>query len=188
MPRSVPGTPATAAIAPLRVSVNVSPRQFQDPGLQFEVKRVIEETGIDPTWLELEITESIFFSDIKIATAALRALKEIGVGLKIDDFGTGYSSLSYLCQLPFDAVKIDQSFIHGLEIDQPSSEMVKTILAMAHELHMNVVAEGIELEDQANALDKMGCEYGQGFFFGRPMPAAQADALLNAIRPLAKLA
>ena len=147
---------------------------------------MIDEYGIDPAWLELEITESIFFSDVKIASAALRALKQIGVGLKIDDFGTGYSSLSYLCQLPFDAVKIDQSFIQGLDVDPPSSEMVKTILAMAHELHMNVVAEGIEEEGQAKSLNRMGCEYGQGYYFGRPMPASQADALLHSVRPAAK--
>jgi diguanylate cyclase (GGDEF)-like protein/PAS domain S-box-containing protein len=164
---------------PLKISVNVSARQFEDAGLIEAVREAIEATGIQPQWLDLEITESVFFHDAKQALAAFQALKEIGVGLKMDDFGTGYSCLSYLCQFPFDAVKIDRSFVNAVEQDPANQEMVKTILAMAHELDMNVVAEGIEEEGQASVLDRMGCEYGQGYFFGKPTPVAEAEALLK---------
>jgi len=150
---------------PLAISVNLSPSQFSEPRLVEQIAEVLQETGIDPPSLRLEITESVLADDHETARGILTRLKGLGVGLKLDDFGTGYSSLAYLAQLPFDTMKIDRSFTLQLEGGDCNSEIVKSILDMAHSLRMQVVAEGVEESGQIDRLVSMGCEFGQGFFF-----------------------
>ncbi len=165
----------------LAISVNVSPSQFSQPHLVEQIADVLKETALDPSSLRLEITESVLMDDGEAAKDILTRLKELGVGLKIDDFGTGYSSLAYLAQLPFDTLKIDRSFTLQLEGGDCNSEIVRSILAMAHTLGMEVVAEGVEENEQAKTLLAMGCEFGQGFFFSKPVSAEAAEGLVAAM-------
>jgi diguanylate cyclase (GGDEF)-like protein/PAS domain S-box-containing protein len=167
---------------PLAISVNLSPRQFTQPRLVEQIADVLKETGLEPSSLRLEITESVLMDDHEIARDILTRLKRLGVGLKIDDFGTGYSSLAYLAQLPFDTLKIDRSFTLQLWGGDCNSEIVKSILHMAHTLGMEVVAEGVEENEQVTRLISMGCEFGQGFFFSRPVSAQDAECLVAAMR------
>ncbi|MGA2737790.1 MAG: EAL domain-containing protein [Bryobacteraceae bacterium] len=166
---------------PLAISVNLSPRQFAQPRLIEQIADVLRETGLEPSALRLEITEGVLLDDHEAARDILSRLKLLGVGLKIDDFGTGYSSLAYLARLPFDTLKIDRSFTVQLQGGDCNSEIVKSILDMAHTLGMEVVAEGVEDNDQIARLISMGCEFGQGFFFSRPVSADDADVLLAAM-------
>ncbi|MCC6588548.1 MAG: EAL domain-containing protein [Bryobacterales bacterium] len=163
---------------PLTISVNVSPRQFRDPGLVASVRHAIAQAGIEPSQLALELTEGVLFDDLPAAICVLKELRQLGVGLKIDDFGTGYSGLSYLSRLPFDTLKIDRSFTVNLTENDNNGQMIRTILEMAHNLGMQVVAEGIELREQADRLRQLGCEFGQGYYFAKPMPADEAERLL----------
>jgi diguanylate cyclase (GGDEF)-like protein/PAS domain S-box-containing protein len=162
----------------LAISVNLSPCQFTQPQLVEQIADVLRETGLEPSSLRLEITESVLMDDHEIAHDVLTRLKLLGVGLKIDDFGTGYSSLAYLAQLPFDTLKIDRSFTVQLEGGDCNSEIVKSILDMAHTLGMQVVAEGVEENEQITHLISMGCEFGQGFFFSRPVPPEDAERMV----------
>ena len=164
---------------PLAISVNLSPSQFTQPRLVEQIAAVLEETGIERPSLRLEITESLLLNDHETARDVLGRLKLLGIGLKIDDFGTGYSSLAYLAQLPFDTMKIDRSFTMQLQGGDCNSTIVKTILDMAHTLGMQVVAEGVEQNEQITRLISMGCEFGQGFFFSRPVSARDAERLLT---------
>jgi diguanylate cyclase (GGDEF)-like protein/PAS domain S-box-containing protein len=166
---------------PLAVSVNLSPSQFAQPNLVEQIADVLKETGIEPSSLRLEITESVLMDDHEIARDVLARLKLLGVGLKIDDFGTGYSSLAYLAQLPFDTMKIDRSFTMQLQGGDCNSTIVHTILDMAHTLGMQVVAEGVEQNEQITHLISMGCEFGQGFFFSKAVPWQDAERLLAAM-------
>jgi diguanylate cyclase (GGDEF)-like protein/PAS domain S-box-containing protein len=163
---------------PLAISVNLSPSQFAQPNLVEQIADVLKETGIEPSSLRLEITESVLMDDQEIARDILARLKLLGVGLKIDDFGTGYSSLAYLSQLPFDTMKIDRSFTMQLQGGDCNSTIVKSILDMAHTLGMQVVAEGVEENEQITRLISMGCEFGQGFFFSKAVPAEDAERLV----------
>ena len=163
---------------PLTISVNVSPRHLNGNGLVEDVERVLSETGLDPGCLKLEVTESSIMQDAETALATLRRLKLMNVGLEIDDFGTGYSSLSYLQRLPFDTVKIDRSFIKELGAGAESSEIVKTIIDLARSLEMDVVAEGVETEDQLQKLTALGCTYAQGYYLSRPVSAQTTQALM----------
>lgn len=165
-------------LVPLTMSVNVSSRQLRDEGLCEHVRRILEETRIDPGTMRLELTESILAADAPATVRILNRLKGIGVGLKIDDFGTGYSSLSYLCRLPFDTLKIDQSFVQELGRSGEASEIVKSVITLAGGLGLTVVAEGIETQAQADQLRALGCNYGQGFYFFRPMQPAAAEEML----------
>jgi len=165
---------------PLAISVNLSPSQFAQPHLVEQIADVLQETGIEPSSLRLEITETVLMDDHEIARDVLTQLKRLGVGLKIDDFGTGYSSLAYLAQLPFDTMKIDRSFTLQLQGGDCNAEIVRSILDMAHSLGMQVVAEGVEQNDQITRLISMGCEFGQGFFFSKPVSAQDAERLLAA--------
>ena len=167
---------------PLAISVNFSPSQFAQLHLVEQIDTVLKETGLDPRSLQLEITESVLMDDGEAAREILTRLKGLGVGLKIDDFGTGYSSLAYLAQLPFDTLKIDRSFTLQLEGGDCNSEIVKSILDMAHTLGMQVVAEGVEGNEQVKSLISMGCEYGQGFLFSKPITAQAAGQLVAAMR------
>ncbi len=165
--------------SPLCVSVNLSARHFNTPGLVEHVRRVLDESGIDAGCLKLEITESVLMSDADAVTGALRRLKDLGVELQLDDFGTGYSSLSYLHRFPVDALKVDRSFVSRIGPGGANSEIARAIVTMAHSLGMGVVAEGVETEAQAAELRSLACEYGQGFLFSRALDGEGAESLLS---------
>jgi diguanylate cyclase (GGDEF)-like protein/PAS domain S-box-containing protein len=162
----------------LKVSVNLSVRQFQQANLLQDVTRVLDTTGLSPDSLILEITESILVHDSTAAVQKLKELKELGVQLALDDFGTGYSSLSYLRRFPIDVLKIDKSFIDDVHTDSEESALARAILQIGEALHLRTVAEGIELEEQAKELRALGCEEGQGYFFARPLEPGSIAALL----------
>src|SRR5690348_11321285 len=164
---------------PLSVSVNVSPRQFAQPDLAEQVRAVIAEAGIDPRCLRLEITEGAMIGDMDRVAGVLRELQELGVRVSIDDFGTGYSSLSYLHSLPLDLLKIARSFVGSMVKNDESLQIVRTIMSLAHNLGMDVVAEGLEDAEQVEQLRSIGCEFGQGYYFSRPVDLASATAFLT---------
>jgi EAL domain-containing protein (putative c-di-GMP-specific phosphodiesterase class I) len=163
---------------PLNVSVNLSARQVQDPGLIDQVAGVLDEVGLDPTSLTLEITEGLLLQDAEGIMERLHAIKALGINLALDDFGTGYSSLSYLQRFPIDVLKIDKSFVERVTEGAEASALVRTIVALSESLQLRTVAEGIEMEDQAEHLRALGCERGQGYLFARPLPAEQVKELL----------
>ena len=154
---------------PIEIAVNLSVRQFQQPDLVEQVRNILTETGLSPVHLQLEVTETVLVDDSAEALRVLWALKELGVGLKIDDFGTGYSSLNYLTNLPFDSIKIDRSFVLNMMSDDTSLEVIKAIIVLAKGLGKEVVAEGIETKEQLARLQDLGCGFGQGFLFSRPV-------------------
>ncbi|MDB5052260.1 MAG: hypothetical protein JWM44_310 [Bacilli bacterium] len=155
-----------------RISVNLSPRQFRQLDLPEVITKVLKETKMDPHLLELEITESAAMQDVNFAILMLRVLKDMGVTIAIDDFGTGYSSLSYLKKFPIDVIKIDQSFINGIQNrDSDDAAIVRAIIVLAHTLKLDVTAEGVETWDQAYFLEEQRCDEIQGFLFGKPMIA-----------------
>jgi EAL domain-containing protein (putative c-di-GMP-specific phosphodiesterase class I) len=164
---------------PLSMSVNVSARQFRQLDLAEEIRWSLAAAGIAPERLRLEITESALMDDAAGAVETLRQLKAIGVRLAIDDFGTGYSSLSYLHRFPIDALKVDRSFVTRMSTDRESRGIVKTIITLGDELNMDVVAEGVETAEHSAALAGLACEYGQGYFFSRPLDADGAATLLR---------
>ena len=154
----------------LKVNINVSVRQLLDPTFFEKVKNAIENTALDVTYIVLEITESIaMYGEAMIEK--LDALKELGISLSMDDFGTGYSSLSYLNKYPLDSLKIDKSFVIGMNRDDGNKAIVKTIIAIAKELDLKVIAEGVEGQEEYHFLDGIGCDYAQGYYFSRPLPA-----------------
>jgi len=161
------------------VSVNLSPRQLQQPDLVESVARVLRETGADPAALVLEITESALLDDSEATLAALTGLHNLGLRLAIDDFGTGYSALSYLQRFPISVLKIDRSFIQGMARSGERSALVRAILALGQALGLNVVAEGIETNEQREQLQALGCDLGQGYLFARPVPRQAFDDLLD---------
>lgn len=164
---------------PLTMSVNLSVKQFLQPNLVAEVDKLLCETRLPPNTLKLEITESAVMEDPSAAIEMLSQIKALGVQLSIDDFGTGYSSLSYLHRFPLDTVKIDGSFTKEISQGGDSAEIVRTILPMANSLRLNVVAEGVETAEQLEVLRKLRCEYGQGYYFSKPVAANEAEALLK---------
>ena len=157
----------------LKLAVNISARQFLHPKFVLETSATIEASGIDPAGLKLELTESAFLRDPEKTVARMDELRRLGVGLSLDDFGTGYSSLSYLKHLPFDQLKIDQSFVRDMLTDDSSMAIVRAIIAMSQSLELEVIAEGVETEAQRNALETLGCRFYQGYLFGRPMDINQ---------------
>jgi diguanylate cyclase (GGDEF)-like protein/PAS domain S-box-containing protein len=162
---------------PLFVSVNLSSRQFAQPDLVEQVSLILQETNLHPRYLKLEITESVVMQNAEVATTMLQQLKKLGIQLAIDDFGTGYSSLSYLHRFPIDTLKIDRSFINRIDIDGENLEIVRTIVTLAWNLGMDVIAEGVETAKQLAQLKALKCEYAQGYFFARPMVYEDATAL-----------
>lgn len=160
---------------PLSVSINLSVKQFSDVNLVDQIKKILQETQLDPECLHLEITESVLVEDSAHAFDILSQLRELKVKLYLDDFGTGYSSLSYLHRFPLDILKIDRSFISTIGTDGETSEITKAILSLAHNMNLEVVAEGIETEEQLDFLRTLGCEYGQGYFFAKPLSSDQAS-------------
>ena len=171
---------------PLSMNVNLSSKQFLRVDLVAHVQRVLADTGVTPGCLKLEVTESTFLRHDE-ADAAMRGLRELGVKLYIDDFGTGYSSLSYLQRFPVDALKIDRSFVNNLHASPESAELVRAIIAMARTLRLEVVAEGVETPAQLAQLTGLGCGYGQGYLFAKPLPATDAAAFLEKARAGAQL-
>lgn len=165
------------------VTVNLSAAQIRDPGLARSIQEVLEETGMAPDTLVLEVTESTLIADLDRATEFMDELVAVGVRFALDDFGVGYSSLSYLGRLPVQMLKIDRSFIRDLESDSRSEATVKAIVALAHALELHVVAEGIETSAQMERVKQLGCDTLQGFRLGRPMPAKSLDALLTRREP-----
>ncbi|HZH91438.1 MAG TPA: EAL domain-containing protein [Pyrinomonadaceae bacterium] len=163
---------------PLFVSVNLSSKQFIQSDLIQRVTRIIEETKINPEGLKLEITESAVMDNVETATQMLKNLRALGIKLSIDDFGTGYSSLSYLHRFPIDTLKVDRSFVVNMSEDSENVEIVRTIVSLAQNLGMNVIAEGVETKEQLAALRKLGCENGQGYFFSKPVGAKAAENLI----------
>jgi EAL domain-containing protein (putative c-di-GMP-specific phosphodiesterase class I) len=161
----------------LRMSVNVSGRQLADPQFAAEVRRVIAETGISASQLTLEVTESVLMDSQSAAVAMLKELRAMGVALSIDDFGTGHSSLAYLAQLPIDQLKIDRSFIAPLGKGAEKGEVVRAIMTLGRALSKQVLAEGIETQEQLSILQDLGCEVGQGFHLSRPLDAQAAVAV-----------
>jgi EAL domain-containing protein (putative c-di-GMP-specific phosphodiesterase class I) len=164
---------------PLFISVNLSSRQFTQPDLLEQVRLILEETKLDPRCLKLEITESVVMENIDKATEMLRQLRALGVRLAIDDFGTGYSSLSYLHRFPIDTLKVDRSFVMRMVDNNENIEIVRTILMLAQNLGMDVVAEGVETKEQLALLRKLGCENGQGYFFSRPVSVGGAEKIIT---------
>ncbi|MEC4718570.1 EAL domain-containing protein [Noviherbaspirillum sp. CPCC 100848] len=175
-----------AGLGQLRVAVNLSPLQFYQEDLVHTVKGVLAESGLAPHLLELELTESMMMNDIEHAVCILRDLKSIGVHLSIDDFGTGYSSLSYLKRFPIDLLKIDQSFVRDITIDPDDEAIVLSIISLAHSLRLKVIAEGVETEAQLAYLKRHGCDYMQGYYFSRPLPAQAFEQLLRQRRSLSQ--
>ncbi len=158
-----------AGFEPLPVSVNLSARQFRDKGLVDMISSALEKSGTNPHLIELEITESCVMEDPEFTMQTLRRCHEMGFRIAIDDFGTGYSSLSYLKRFPLDVLKIDRSFVADLPGDDEDAAIVDTIIAMAHRLKLNVIAEGVEAEEQVSFLREHGCDNMQGYYLGRPM-------------------
>lgn len=154
--------------APLSIGVNITPRQFAHPGLAAEIRQVPEQTGLHPGSVDLEITETIAMADAGRSVVVLAELKSLGAHLSIDDFGTGYSSLSRLQRFPVDTLKIDRAFISRMESDAETHEIVRTIVMLAHNLGLKVIAEGVETQEQLELLKHIGCEMAQGFLFSRP--------------------
>jgi EAL domain-containing protein (putative c-di-GMP-specific phosphodiesterase class I) len=160
------------------VAVNVSAKQFAHPGLISEVNHILRETSLGPHSLKLELTESIAMREVELTIGVLNKLKAVGVRLSIDDFGTGYSSLSYLHRFKFDTLKIDRSFISQMDDKIESSQIVQAIITLAHNMGMEVVAEGVETSEQASQLKSLGCEYAQGYFFSKPISEEAIRQLL----------
>ena len=168
-----------AGLPPLTVSVNLSPRQFRQQDIASLIEESLAETGLDPRFLELEITESMVMRDVDRGTEVLGCLKRLGISLSMDDFGTGYSSLSYLKRFPFDKLKIDKAFVRDITCDPNDAAIAKAIIAMAHSLRMKVIAEGVETKGQFEYLRSHGCDEMQGFYFSKPVPAQEFEQLLR---------
>lgn len=164
---------------PLLISVNLSPAQFVQPNLVQEIEDIIQNTGLNPQSLKLEITESMMMERVEEVIAVLLKLKSLHLKLGIDDFGTGYSSLSYLHRFPVDTLKVDRSFVNRMEEVGSNAEIVHTIINLGHSLGLNVIAEGVEQQIQLDMLRQLGCEYAQGYFLAKPLTSEAATALLQ---------
>ena len=165
----------------LTLSVNISAKQFSQTELEHRIAQVLQETGLAPRSLKLEITESAIIDNIDRGTLIIEQLKTLGIRFSIDDFGTGYSSLSYLYRLPIDTLKIDRSFINDIDTDRDKFELTRTIVNLACNLGMDMIAEGVETIEQVTRLTELKCEYGQGYFFSKPVSREEAEALIAAI-------
>ena len=168
-----------ARLPDLRLAVNMSPRQFQRPGLDRRIREVLEETRMEPRWLEIELTEGVLMQEGDNPASLLEQLGQLGVSFALDDFGTGYSSLSYLKRFPIRRVKIDHSFVRDIGSSAGDAALARAVIAMAHGLGVEVVAEGIESLEQLAMLRRYGCDEGQGYFLGRPVVPSEVPALLR---------
>lgn len=173
-----------AGLPRLRVAVNLSARQFGAPDLLRSLESALHDTGLDPACLEIELTESLFMSDVTPAVELLHRMKALGVNLSIDDFGTGYSSFSYLSRFPIDVLKIDRSFVADITHDANDAAIVTSIIALAHNLKLAVIAEGVETREQLDYLRSHGCDEMQGYYFSKPLPVKEFEQLLRQRRAL----
>jgi diguanylate cyclase (GGDEF)-like protein len=171
----------TAVLWPshIRVAVNLSPVQFRSPSLFVQVRKALEDTGLAPDRLELEVTESLLLDATAHVEATLAALRDLGVRISVDDFGTGYSSLSYLRRFRFDKIKIDRTFVRDIETVPECQAIVDALIKLAHDLHMSLVVEGVETEAQLNSLRARGCKEVQGYLIARPAPADRLGVFIS---------
>jgi diguanylate cyclase len=169
----------TAGLPRIRVAVNLSAVQFRQKNLVEFISQVLEDTGLDASFLELEVTESVIMQNAEEATLVLEKLHAKGIHISIDDFGTGYSSLSYLKRFPLDTLKIDRSFVRDISSDPDDAAIVKSVIALAHSLRLGVIAEGVETEEQLAFLSALGCDEYQGYYRSRPVPAEEFAQLLR---------
>ena len=169
-----------AGLRPIEMAVNVSSVEFRNEDFLEGVRAILEETGLSPHYLGLELTESVLMQHAKFTVPVLKELKAMGVRLAIDDFGTGYSSLSYLRQFPIDILKVDQSFVNGINADTDDATIINAVINMGGNLKHRVIAEGVETVEQVAFLQAHGCDEGQGYYFSRPVPAPQFAKLLKA--------
>jgi diguanylate cyclase (GGDEF)-like protein/PAS domain S-box-containing protein len=163
----------------LNITVNVSARQFGDARLVNDIQDALRETGVNPARLQLEMTESVAAADPKLTVTLLAHLKHMGIGVILDDFGSGSSSLRGLWQFPVDALKIDRSLVRNMQTDRSACDIVETIITLAHKMNLKVIAEGIETPRQAERLQELGCEYGQGYYFSQPLDGSAAQQFLR---------
>ena len=163
-------------VGPIRVAVNLSPRQFSDERLVIEIAHALAQTELPAHLLEVEITESMMMENPERAAETLREIKDMGVHVSIDDFGTGYSSLARLKKFPIESVKIDRSFIRDIAVDPDDAAIVSAVIAMAHSLRLKVIAEGVETPEQVKFLRERGCDEIQGFYYSRPVTPAEITA------------
>ena len=163
----------------VKVAVNVSPAQFKKHDLLQRVARILDETGLAPNRLELEITESLLLRDVEKNLATLQQLKALGIGISMDDFGTGYSSLSNLRSFPFDKIKIDRSFVKDLEQNADSAAIVRAVMGLGQALGITTCAEGVETEYQLRGLRNEGCMEVQGYYYSKPKPIDLVPELLH---------
>jgi len=171
-------------LGPLTVAVNLSARQFQQDDLESRILHTLDQTGLWPAELDLEITESHAMLDANFTLGVLKDMKAMGVRLSIDDFGTGYSSLGYLKQFPIDTIKIDRSFVKDLATDAKDAAIVSAVIVLAHSLGLEVVAEGVETQDQLAILKLHQCDRMQGFLYSRALAAGECERLLQDPKPL----
>jgi EAL domain-containing protein (putative c-di-GMP-specific phosphodiesterase class I) len=162
----------------LSLAVNVSAKQFALGNFFEQIKTILDATGVNPMYLKLEITESILLTDVEQIIDVMNDLRELGLSFSMDDFGTGYSSLSYLQRLPLSQLKIDQSFVRDLAVDSNDAAIIRTILALGSSLNISVIAEGVETLQQHNYLLESGCQFFQGYLFGKPMPLSLFEQAL----------
>jgi EAL domain-containing protein (putative c-di-GMP-specific phosphodiesterase class I) len=169
------------ALQGLSVNVNISSKQFSHPRLEQQVVEALNASGLNASCLKLEITEKVLINNYSAARKVFSILQELGVEIQLDDFGTGYSSLGYLQHFQINALKVDRSFIHEMDKDHKSSELVRAIVAMAHALGISIIAEGIETDNELHELKGLFCDYGQGFLISRPMDLGSAGKVLAAM-------
>ncbi|KIF82237.1 putative bifunctional diguanylate cyclase/phosphodiesterase [Noviherbaspirillum autotrophicum] len=165
--------------AGVRMAVNLSTRQFGQQDIVSTVLNALAESGCSPSWLELEITESVIMDNPQAATETLQRLSDMGVHLSIDDFGTGYSSLSYLKRFPIDALKIDRSFVRDITVDADDAAIAQAVIALAHSLKLKVIAEGVETAEQLAFLRKQGCDQIQGYYVSQPLAIDKLEQLMS---------
>ena len=161
------------------IAINISAVELRAPGFVAGVRAILREAELEPRYLELELTETALMEDSRSVADVLKQLKDIGVQLALDDFGTGFSSLSHLKRFPIDALKIDPSFVRDLTTDEDDASIVTAVIGMGKNLHMRVVAEGVETSEQLAMLREFGCPQGQGYYFSRPVPALEFGHLVK---------
>jgi diguanylate cyclase (GGDEF)-like protein/PAS domain S-box-containing protein len=169
-----------AHLAAIPIAINISAVELRSNNFVTHVREILQETGLDPQYLEFELTETAFMQDAQSTIAVLRALKDMGIQLTLDDFGTGYSSLSYLKRFPINALKIDKSFVHGLCTDSDDSKLVSAVINLGRSFHLQVIAEGVETREQFMSLQAQNCAEGQGYYFQKPIAAEEFAKLLGA--------
>jgi cyclic di-GMP phosphodiesterase Gmr len=163
---------------PTRISINVSPRQLQDTSVVHQFASILDSVGLKPGLLDIELTESCFIEDEDTALALMKQFRQLGAEIHLDDFGTGYSSLSQLSRLPLDAIKLDRSFITGIDRNPRSQALVRSVASLARALNFSVVAEGVETRAEADFLKQIDVDHAQGYFYARPMTAQAFEAWL----------